>query len=400
MRQRTDTCSTPRAVIITTAPQTIRTFFVQQIRDLGDAGFDLHAISSPGSDLEACRAELGIPFHAVSMKRGISPLGDCIAIWQLTRKLRKIKPDIVQTHTPKAGLLGMIASVAAGVPIRIYTVNGLVWESVAGWRGVLLRYTDRTAAFLATRVLCVSNSVRKVMLAKRICGPRQAAVLGQGGSHGVDPQKFDPRRFSREHRQVVRERYGLPSCGLVLGFVGRFVRDKGIETLLEAWRQVRAQLPGAVLFLAGERESSHPIAESLWAEVANDPGITVARAFPGQMPEIYSMIDILILPTLREGLPNVLLEAGAMEVPVVATRATGCIDVVVDGETGILVRIGCADELAAAILSLAASEEFRRKLGEEARKHIAVNFSEQTVSARLIDEYRRLLSDRRVRNSR
>lgn len=395
MKQGTHSCSRPRAVLITTVPQTIRLFLAQQIRDLEDAGFELYAISSPGSDLEICRAELGIPFDAVSMKRSISPLEDCVAIWHLTRKLRRIKPQIVQTHTPKAGLLGMIASVAVGVPIRIYTVNGLVWESVVGWRGVLLRYADRISAVLATRILCVSNSVRNVILAKRICGPQQAGVLGHGGSHGVDLQKFDPKQFSWEHRRQVRERHGLPASGLVLGFIGRFVPDKGFETLLEAWRQLRPQLPGAVLLLVGERESSHPIAESLWAEVTNDPRITLAHAVPDEMPEIYSTIDMLILPTLREGLPNVLLEAAAMEIPVVATRATGCIDVVLDGETGILVPIGDSDRLATVIVGMAANSGLRRELGEAARKHIGVNFSERSVSIRLVDEYRRLLSERR-----
>ena len=389
--------SRPSAVVITTVPQTIRLFLAQQIRDLGDAGFEMHAISSPGSDLEVCRAELGIPFHSVSMKRSISPIDDCIAIWQLTWKLRKIKPAIVQTHTPKAGLLGMIASIATGVPIRIYTVNGLVWESVVGWRGTLLRCADMIASVLATRILCVSNSVRNVMLAKGICQPQQAAVLGKGGSHGVDLQKFDPKQFSREKRQRVRERQGLPADGLVLGFVGRFVPDKGFATLFEAWRQVRNTLHGAVLFMVGEREISHPIAESLWAEVTNDSRVIVARVVPEQMPEIYSTIDILILPTLREGLPNVLLEAGAMEVPVVATMVTGCVDVVLDGKTGVLVPVGSADELAAAIVRTAASADLRRELGEVARKHIAANFSEQSVSIRLVDEYRRLLSERRCR---
>ena len=118
----------------------------------------------------------------------------------------------------------------------------------------------------------------------------------------------------------------------------------------------------------------------------------MTRALPGQMPEIYSIMDILVLPTLREGLPNVLLEAGAMKVPVVATRATGCVDVVREGETGLLTSIGSASELAAAILTLAASEELRGVLGAEARKRVAADFSEQAVSRRLIEEYRRLLS--------
>jgi glycosyltransferase involved in cell wall biosynthesis len=178
----------------------------------------------------------------------------------------------------------------------------------------------------------------------------------------------------------------------VLGFVGRLVRDKGIGTLLEAWRQVRVQLPGAVLLLVGEREPSHPIAESLWAEVTNDPRIIVATASPDQMPEIYSMIDVLILPTLREGLPNVLLEAGAMEVPVVATRATGCIDVVEDGATGILVEIGNSATLAAAIEQMAASETVRRGMALAAKRNVARYFSEQKVSAQLMEEYGRLLA--------
>ncbi len=390
MRTPTKSGKRPRAVLITTVPQTLG-FFTQQIRDLKDAGFHVEAISSPGPALEAYREEVDIPLHAVEMNRSISPLADCRAIFRLARKLRQIRPEIVQTHTPKAGLLGMMAALAVGVPIRIYTVNGLVWETRQGWRGQLLRMAERVAAMASTRVLCVSASVRLAMLSRAICPAGKAAVLGYGGSHGVDLAKFDPTRYSAESRRQTRIRLGLRENSLVIGFVGRFVIDKGIDTLVAAWRTVRESLPEAQLFLAGARENCHPIPDALWSEITNDPGIVLTTGFVGEMPEVYSALDILVLPTLREGLPNVLLEAGAMEVPVVATNATGCVDVVRDNESGILVDIGDGPQLAAALLRMGSNVELRSRIAQKARENVLANFSENEVSARLIEEYRRLL---------
>lgn len=381
--------ATPTVVLVSTAPQTLRIFLGRQIEGLTAAGFSIHAVSSPGIHLEALHRETGIGISAVPMKRAISPLSDCLAIFRLWRILSRIRPEIVQTHTPKAGLIAIVSATFALIPVRIYTVNGLVWESTNGFRRSLLISADRIAAAMATTVLCVSHSVRQQVLNARLCGASKARVLGNGGSHGVDTERFSPALHSRSSS---REELGIRSGGLVFGFVGRFVPDKGFGSLVLSWAKVRTVLSGATLLLVGEREQSHPIDQSAWEAVTSDPSLVVTSAEPARMPAVYAAMDVLLLPTRREGLPNVVLEASAMGVPVIATRVTGCVDAVRNEVTGLLIDPDSSEALTAAMLRLANDSELRLRLGRGGRKFVSQEFSEQAVTSRLIHEYRELLN--------
>jgi len=224
-----------------------------QIGFLRSRGIRVTTVSAP----EPHRSSDGplFPDYSVSMSRVPAPVSDALAVLRVWMLLLEERPDIVHTHTPKAGLLGMLAAYAAGIPVRIMTVNGLVDATAGRWKKLLLWYSDRLSCSLATRVLCVSSAIRETIVAERRVPADKTFLLGNGSSHGVDTDKFSPARRTPKLRQSVRGSFGLPADKPVVGYVGRLVRDKGVEVLSAAWEIVSSKAH-AYLLLCGEFEES------------------------------------------------------------------------------------------------------------------------------------------------
>jgi glycosyltransferase involved in cell wall biosynthesis len=375
---------------MTTSPLTLWWFFQSQIRHLANSNFDVQTISAPGRELEECRANTGVPMHIIPMDRQMSPVADLISLARIWRLLRRLRPNIVHTHTPKAGLLGMVAATLAGVKARIYTVNGLVLMTRKGWRRQLLKFMERVACASATDVLCVSHSVRQVVLDLGVCPARKIRTLGYGGSHGVDLTKFNPEVRGANDRIIIRQRYGIPEDALLLAYIGRIVRDKGIEELALAWRALREEFPDLRLLMCGAFEAKDPVSPETVSFLRGDGRVHFTGGFVSDMPAFYAAIDVGVLPSHREGLPNVVLECAAMQVPIVATRIPGCVDSVQDGVTGLLVAPRDWIALTQGLRQLLSDPELRNRLGEAGRQFAAIHFSEKCVSERLAAEYRRL----------
>jgi lipopolysaccharide/colanic/teichoic acid biosynthesis glycosyltransferase/glycosyltransferase involved in cell wall biosynthesis len=379
-------------VFMTTSPKAVRAFFQPQIRFLAAAGFDIHVISSPGGELEECRRNLGLPMHPITMHRRISPLPDLVALVLLVRKLRQLRPVIVQTHTPKAGLLGMLAARLAGVPIRIYTINGLRFSTTSGLRRTILMVADKLGCTLASDVLCVSESLSQQAVALGVCSMGKVRTLGDGGSHGVDTRAFDPDLFSSQDRSDARARYALPLDAVVLSYIGRLVRDKGIVELSAAWKVLREEFPNLRLLLCGSPEAEDSLPPETLREFQCDSRVCVAGEIRGNMAAIYAATDICVLPSYREGLPNIVLESQAMRVPVVTTRIPGTIDAVRDGTTGLLVAPRDLVALTQALRMLIQDGDLRCRMGAAGREFVSVHFEERQLSELLAGEYRRLLA--------
>jgi|GEM_PF-5900 len=376
----------------TTSPLALAWFFRRLTPYLQEHGIDTVAVSSPGRLLEEFRAETGAPVHAVPMERRITPLADLPALLRLWRIMRRERPDIVHAHTPKAGLLGMIAAWLARVPVRMYTIHGLPLMTREGWRFHLLRLADKTACRLATDTYCVSHSVRQVALDLAIAPANKLRTLGFGSCAGVNLAEFDPALHGAEDRTRVREQYGIPASALVAGFIGRLVRDKGIIELAEAWQRLREEFPHLHLLCCGDFEDQDPVPAAIRDALQRDPRVHLTGGFIEDMPPVYAALDVCLLPTYREGLPTVALECAAMQVPLVATRVPGCTDAVRDGVTGVLVEPRSSSELAAAVARLLRNSALRRELGRAARKFVAARFGEEFTFSLLLAEYRRVLA--------
>jgi glycosyltransferase involved in cell wall biosynthesis len=350
------------------------------------------AISSPGPKLDEFQAAVGVPVCPVPMARRIRPLADLASLFALWRAFRKNRPAIVHAHTPKAGLLAMTAAFAAGVKVRLYTIHGLPLVTHAGLQRRLLRWAEKLACALATGVYCVSRSVRDLAAAERIRPAAGIRVLGDGSCSGIDLERFDPARHGAAARREARARYGIPEEAVLIGYCGRLVRDKGIVELSEAWASLRDSFPAAHLLLCGDFEPQDPVPRPARRLLEADPRVHLTGGFVAGMPGIYAAMDLCVLPSYREGLSTVTLECAAMQTPMVATRIPGCVDLIEDGVTGLLVPPRDARALAQAIGRLIRNPDLGRCLASAARGFVAARYSEQRVSELLVDEYRRLLS--------
>jgi glycosyltransferase involved in cell wall biosynthesis len=377
-------------VHIVTVPESLKTFLGGQVRYMKSQGLEVHAVSSPGPLLETFGETEGIHCHEVPMPRKISPFRDLLAIASLCATLYRIRPQMVHAHTPKAGLLGMIAAWILRVPIRIYHIHGLPLVTMKGPRRWLLMLSESVASLFATQVLCVSRSVRNVAVQHRLCSRRKLAVLRFGSCNGIDvDRRFNPQTVTAGAGLRVRDSLGIPHDALTIGFVGRLAHDKGLIELDQAWKKLRDEFPELRLIIVGSRDARDPLHADIEASLREDPRVHIIKETT-VIEEFYAAFDICVLPTYREGLPNVLLEAGAMHCATVATRVPGCIDVVRDGKTGLLVPPRDAQALQAAIRQYLVSKELRTAHGKAARLLVKSRFRHQPIWDALYQEYRTL----------
>jgi glycosyltransferase involved in cell wall biosynthesis len=382
----------PRLVHVTTVPDAL--FFLRgQIEYMKRRGYEITVISSPGEALDRFAQEESVGARGVSMTRRITLVSDLLALARLVRIFRVVRPDIVHAHTPKGGLLGIAAAYLARVPIRIYHLRGLPRVTSRGLRRLVLGVTERTACSLATTVVCVSHSLRRLVIAEGLVQTDHIRVIGSGSGNGVDAaRKFSPERFPADARKLTRSVLGLSEGAVVFIFVGRIVRDKGIHELADAWERVRQAVPEARLVIVGTGEPQDPVSDAVLARLENDPTVSI-EGFVEDASPLYAATDVVVLPTYREGFPNVALEAAAMELPIVATRVVGCVDAVLDGITGTLVPAKDADALAEAMIRYARNPELRQRHGVAGRLRILREFVPEHLWAEMDALYRAALND-------
>lgn len=375
-----------RLVHVTTIPMTLA-FLRGQAARLARSGIAVHAISSPGPELDAFGAAEGVPVTGVEMARAITPARDAGAVVRLARALRAIRPDVVDAHTPKAGLLAMAAATLVGVPARVYHLHGLRFVTERGWRRAVLRLAEQAACALAHRVIAVSPSVREIAVTERVCRARRIVVLLGGTVNGVDAARFAPREPGA--RGAARARLGIPERALVVGFVGRLARDKGIAELAGAWATLRGDA-ALHLVVVGPEDAADPPPAAALAALRADPRVHLL-GFAGDVAPLYAAMDVVALPSYREGFPQIALEAGAAGLPVVASAVSGCVDAVRDGVTGRLVPARSAPALAAALRAYLDDPAARRAHGEAARRRVVAEFDRAAVCDALAAELHGLL---------
>jgi glycosyltransferase involved in cell wall biosynthesis len=283
----------------------------------------------------------------------------------------------------------------AGVPIRIYTLRGLRLETARGLKRWMLYLTERVACACAHRVICVSPSLRERAVDLKLVSARKAVVLGAGSSNGIDVNRFIPTAARSERAAEIRRELNLDG-GQVIGYVGRFTRDKGVPELVAAFDKVRQDYGNASLLLIGTYESGDALDATVRARIDAGDGI-VAIPFQPDIAPYYLAMDFFVLPSYREGFPNTVLEAQAAERPVVTTTATGAVDSIVDGETGIAVPVGDSDGLAEAIGKLLSDASLARRMGRAGGERVKREFRQEVVWGELVGLYQGLLEERGLR---
>jgi glycosyltransferase involved in cell wall biosynthesis len=374
----------PRIVLLTTIPFIFSVFFRGHIAYLKSRGFEIIAISSPGPFLDSIRIEMGIEVHTLPMERQVSPWADLIVLWRLRALFSQLRPNIVHGIAPKAALLGALAARAAGVRRVMISVFGLPQMTRFGPMRMLLDATTRLSCTLADRVWSDSDSILRTLIEQRLCPQAKLTVLGNGSVAGVDAQGlFSP---DLHHEHTVRTRYGIPLDAMVIGYVGRINRDKGMRELAEAWRMLRSRWPALHLLLVGPVENNGLLAELF----TTDPRVHQA-GMQTDIPAYLAAMNLFVMPSYREGFGVANIEAAAMRLPVVSTSIPGCVDSVVDGITGTLVPPRDATALAGAIERYLADSELRQRHGAAGRDRVLRDFRPEVIEEALCREYLCLL---------
>src|ERR1019366_6541908 len=281
-----------------------------QLAYLRAAGFHPAVVCSPGPQLEETRETESIPVFTVEMEREISPLKDLVALVRASQLVRRLRPMISNCGTPKAGLLVGLAAWLNRVPCRIYTLRGLRVETARGPKRWLLLLTERIACGCAHRVICVSPSLRQRVVELGVVPPEKTIVLASGSSNGVDPSRFSSTPERLADAAEIRRRLGIDPYCPVIGYVGRLTSDKGIPESIAAFRLIRQSFPDVVLLLVGSYEEGDPVPPETRAAIESDSGV-IRVDFTSEIATYYFVMDMLALPTHREGFPNVALEAQA-----------------------------------------------------------------------------------------
>ena len=249
-----------------------------QLEYLQAAGFHPAVVCGSGPESEEMRAAESIPVFTVEMEREISPWKDLVSLVRVTQLVRRLRPLVSNSGTPKAGLLVGLAAWLNRVPCRIYTLRGLRLETATGAKRWLLRLTERIACACAHRVICVSPSLRRRAVELGLVPPEKAIVLASGSSNGVDPSRFLPTAERLAKAAEFRRRHGLEHHHRVIGYVGRFTRDKGLPELMAAFRLVRQRFPSAALLLVGSYERGDPVPPETCTAIESDLGVTASTS--------------------------------------------------------------------------------------------------------------------------
>jgi len=364
-----------------------------QLSYLREAGFDVTVVSAPGPGLDKAGETEQVNTVSVVMDRGISsPFQDLRALWQLYRLFKTLEPDLVNVSTPKAGFLGAIASRLAGVPNIIYTVRGLRFETTSGIKKSILCMCEKIAIACSDRVLCVSESVRQEMVELGLAVNKKTYVLGKGSSNGINLEDYEQTLQRPLGAEKIRCKLNIPLQSRVIGFVGRITRDKGINELVDAFLIVKKEFPDLVLLVVGRKDSAETVEPRIRKELEENRDIILVGHVNDPAP-YYMLMDLLVLPTYREGFPNVVLEAGAASIPTVGTYATGVVDAVIDNETGLLSPIGDIEALASNISLLLSNQELARNMGFAAKRYVTENFRSEDVWCRIEEFYWDMLDE-------
>lgn len=366
-----------------------------QLRYLQAAGFHPAALSAPGRFVDELQAQESVSIFTVPMERDVSPVKDFCTLLRIWRLLRRIRPSICNAGTPKAGLLVTLAARLARISVRIYTMRGLRLETAHGLKRHILYLTERIACACAHRVVCVSPSLRDRAVRLKVVSIEKAIVLGSGSSNGIDVSRFIPTPARSDRAAEIRRELKV-DAGPVIGYIGRFTRDKGVPELVSAFDMVRQRFGNVSLLLIGSYEQGDAIEPQACTRIDAGCGI-VAIPFQTDIAPYYLAMDLFVLPTYREGFPNTVLEAQAAERPVVTTTATGAVDSIVDGETGILVPVGDVHALEDAISKLLSNSDLVRRMGQTGRERVEREFRQEIVWGELVRLYRALLEERGLR---
>lgn len=329
----------PKLVRITTAPISLNVLLPGQMRYMNEHGFEVIMVSSDGPELKTVLEKEGCRHHIIPMTRRMTPFRDIKCLWKLYRFFKKEKPVIVHSHTPKAGLLAMLAAKMAGIKIRIHTVAGLRYVTTKGIGRRVLILMEKITGRAATHVWPNSYSMKKFIEEKKLVKKNKLEVIGHGSSNGIDLGRYSLSSLKEDRLAEIKKKIAFDGQLQYFLSVGRIVHDKGMDELLGAFLKLYEQHPGTRLLLVGAFEDEvDPVSVRTRELIHTHPAVIMA-GWSNEVEYYMSIAFALVHPSHREGFPNVLLQAGAMGCPIICSRIDGNTDIVTDGVTGLIAEV-------------------------------------------------------------
>lgn len=354
-------------------------FFGDQLSYFSQKGYDIHLVCSPSDRIAAFSAKHKCRYKEVSILRKFSVGDDLAALFRLYKYIRRNKFDIVCGHTPKGGLLSMIAAYLAGVPNRVFFRHGLVYETSSGLKRLILMNAERITSFFATRVVCVSPYLIERSRADHLTSEAKMTLLHIGSCNGVDAHhKYNPELLDEKKKQALSARLSIAEGVFVIGYTGRLVGDKGVAELVNAFVELQKGEKNICLLLVGPFEERDCLSAVVIDTIKSNEQIIYTGLVEEDMEYYYSLMDVLVLPTHREGFGTSILEASAMEIPVLTTSHTGSRDAIANNVTGMYIGMDTLS-IRSKIEIYMQDESLRRKHGRNGREFICKNFEEELI---------------------
>ncbi|KAA2215718.1 glycosyltransferase family 4 protein [Chryseobacterium sediminis] len=361
--------------------------------------FDVIGVSSPGKELDEVKKDEEIDVIAIDMSRKITPIKDIKSLWSTYRFLRREKPQIVHTHTPKAGIVGMLAARMAGVPHRLHTVAGLPLMEVTGVKRQVLDFVEKLTYASATQVYPNSKGLSDFIIKHKYTDKYKLKVIGNGSSNGIDTSFFSPEQVSEDQKTLLKNQLKIEDTDFVFVFVGRLVGDKGINELIKAFSALNKQenQQRSKLLLVGSLEQElDPLFPDTLNEIENNPDI-ISVGFQKDVRPYFAISDALVFPSYREGFPNVVMQAGAMELPSIVSDINGCNEIIVENENGVIVPVKDSESLREEMEKMLSDKEYYQRLKTNARPMIEDRFEQFVLWNAILSEYKKLIKEREFR---
>ena len=378
-----------KLVRITTVPISLEKLLENQARFF-KTYYSVTLVSSQKEQLQRLAKEQDVNHFLLEMTRKITPLQDLRCLLQLIRFLRKERPHIVHTHTPKAGIVGMLAAFIAGVPLRMHTVAGLPLMEAKGLKKSILYAVERLTYRCATHVYPNARGLMKFIQEKKLAGKTPLKCIGNGSSNGIDLTYFNPETVSKEQEISFREKWNISKDDFVFLFIGRLVGDKGVNELVAAYEQLANKIPNAKLLLVGPQEPTlDPLKQATIASIEKNPKI-VSTSYQQDVRPFLKMAQVFVFPSYREGFPNVVLQAGAMGIPCIVSDINGCNEIIENEVNGLIVPPKSIQPLSEKMYSLYKDPKKRATFIDRTKERIATNFERTHYWKLLLAEYKLL----------
>lgn len=381
---------------VTTVPVSLKNLIVGQLPYMKAHGFQPVMISADGPERELVIQEQESPHIILNLTRKITLFQDLKALWQFYKLCRQYKPEIIHSHTPKAGIIAMLGGMLAGVPIRLHTVAGMYLLEAKGFRRFILELVEVLTYACATKIYPNSKALAEIITRDLYNNPEKLKVIGNGSSNGINTSFFSREALPAGEVQGVKERLGVSDKDFLFVFVGRLVKDKGMEELISAFKKLNQQHPHCKLLLVGPLEQDlDPISEECLQEIEHNPAILTV-GYQNDVRPYLAISHALAFPSYREGFPNVPMQAACFDLPCIVTDINGCNEIIVEGENGLIIPPKSTEELYDAMEKVLTDENLYVHLSANARKMVVERYEQRHIWRLLLQEYHEHLKQHEV----